>query len=95
MTARPAISGRAWWRFLSGFAAIWGTLVLLGGGKLTATSGIGALLATAVVAIGVERLLFGTAPGRLVERLGLGRPTAGALVVALAVSAACLAVFRS
>jgi hypothetical protein len=55
---------------------------------------IGALLATAAVAAGAERLLFGTTPARLVERVGLGRPTAGALAITLAVSAACLAVYR-
>ena len=93
MTATPEISGRAWWRFLAGFAAIWGTLALLGSGGLTAAGGIAALLVTAIVAAGAERLLLRTAPGRLVERLGLGRPTAGALAIALAVSAACLAVF--
>ena len=93
MTGTPEISGRAWWRFLVGFAAIWCTLSLAGSGGLTAASGIGALLATVAVAVGAERLLFGTAPGGIVERLGLGRPTAGALAIALAVSVACLAVF--
>ena len=93
MTGTPEISGRAWWRFVGGFAAIWGTLAIAGSGRLTAATGIGVLLATVAVAAGAERLLFGTAPGRLVERLGLGRPTAGALAIALAVSAACLVVF--
>jgi len=91
--AQPAVSGSRWVRFLCGFAAIWGALQLLGAGGLTPAGGVAAFVVVALVAACIERLLFGTAPAQLVDRLGLGRPTAAAMAVALTVSAACLAVY--
>jgi membrane protease YdiL (CAAX protease family) len=80
-------------RFLAGFAAIWCALHVAGSGALTAQRGIATLLATALVAAGVERALFGTPRNGLVRRLGFGRPSAAAMAISLAVSAACLGVY--
>lgn len=91
--ARPTVAGSGWVRFLCGFAAIWCALHLLGAGALSPARGVAAFLVVVIVAACVERLLFGSLPGQLVNRLGLGRPTAAALSIALTVSAACLAVY--
>jgi membrane protease YdiL (CAAX protease family) len=80
-------------RFLAGFAAIWGALELTGTGQLSAPRGLVALVVTALVAAWVEHALLGTPPGGLIRRLGLGRPSAPAMLLAFGVAAACLGVY--
>ena len=73
-------------RFLVGFALLYGTLAGLAEVDASGRLGLGILAAVLLVAVGVERLLFGTPPGAALAALGFGRPATRAVVVALAVS---------
>ena len=77
----------AWWlRFLVGFVVLYGTLAGLAEIDATGRLGLPILAGVLLVAVVVERVLYGTPIGAAVAALGFGRPAARAVVVALAVS---------
>ncbi len=90
---REVRGGRAWLRFLLGFAVLYG--VLAGLAQVDATGRYGLLILAAVLLTGVlvERVLDGTRPAAALRRLGLGRPGPRALLVAAGVSALLLVVY--
>ena len=57
-------------RFLVGFALLYGTLAGLAEVDASGRLGLGILAAVLLVAVGVERLLFGTPPGAALAALG-------------------------
>ena len=79
--------------FLAGCAAIWAALLVGGLGGLAGGRGLAALARVAATAAIVERLVLGTPARDLVRRLGVGRPVARPVLVALVVGAATLAVY--
>jgi membrane protease YdiL (CAAX protease family) len=81
------------WRFLLGFLVLYGVLASLA--ELDATGRYGLLIMAAVLlaAVAVERLLYGVPTRDAPVRLGLGRPSGRAIVVALLVAALIQAVY--
>jgi membrane protease YdiL (CAAX protease family) len=82
-----------WPRFLVGFVALWALLSVAGAANASGRWGPVALAVVVLGAVLVERLLYGTPPGRSLRDLGLGRPGIRALVTAAATSGVVLLVF--
>ncbi len=68
------VAGRGWSRFVLGYLVLWGVLAGISEWDATGRWGIVILLAVAVTALAVERLIFGTPLAEAVSTLGLGRP---------------------
>jgi membrane protease YdiL (CAAX protease family) len=85
--ARGVRGGRAWMRFLLGFAVL--LAVLTAAAEIDASGRLGlAILATVLAtALLVERVLYGVAPREALLRLGFGRPGSRALAAAVLVGA--------
>ena len=68
----------AWWlRFLAGFVVLYGTLAGLAEIDATGRLGLPILAGVLLVAVAVERVLYGTPIGAAVAALGFGRPRRG------------------
>lgn len=94
MVSDMTITDRSGWlRFLLGFAILYGTLAGLA--EIDATGRYGLLIMVAVLtaAVIVDRVFFGGRPRAALRRTGLGRPTARALLAAIAISVVVLAVY--
>lgn len=87
------VAGRGWPRFVLGYLVLWGVLAGISEWDATGRWGLVILLAVAVTALAVERLIFGTPLTAAVRTLGLGRPNRRALLWAAAASIAVLAVY--
>ena len=92
--ARGTVLGGPAVRFLLGFLVLWGVLAGLSEVDATGRGGLVILVAVALTAVGVERFLFRSPWRTAVRYLGLGRPSRRSLVLAAAVSALVLLVYR-
>ena len=92
-TDAEVVRGRAWWRFLAGFAAV--VAVLMATSSVDATGRLGpAILAAALAAaLVVERTLYGRRARQALRLLGFGRPPITPLVTAVLVAAAIQLVY--
>ena len=69
----------AWWsRFLAGFVVLYGTLAGLAEIDATGRLGLPILAGVLLVAVAVERVLYGTPIGAAAAALGFGKPAARA-----------------
>jgi len=93
-TVEFALRGRRGWLvFLVGFGLIWGTLHLTAPAQPTAGRGVLTFAATLACAVAVLGLLMRVPVRAAPKALGLGRPAARGMLVAVLVSAACVAVY--
>ena len=87
------IRGLTWLPFLVGFGLLWGSLALLGGFVTFGLWGMPIFLVVALLAVVVQRVLFGTPWSSWVSTLGLGRAHWRGILLALVISALVLLVF--
>lgn len=92
-TITTTVRGITWLPFLAGFGLLWGSLALLGGLVTFGLWGVPIFLVVALLALAVQRVLFGTPLRRWVSTLGLGRAHWRGILLALVISALVLLVF--